>query len=395
MDLGEEHQRAGGDRESGNHEPARANPRQQPGRDAHGADHHAHDHGKERESGLDGREALDPLQVVREEQEHAEHADLDERHRGERADAVALAQQVQREQRVRGAALDEHKHGEQNGADCESREHETGGPAALLGLAEAVDDGHEPTGREHGSGHVEPGANAAAAVIAEEHGRSDHGDDGDRHVHHERPAPVDELRKQATEDQTDGRAAACDRAVDAESAGALLGLREGDVEHGEGGRSEECGEGALKRARRHEHLEALCEASQRGRGGEAGEADDQRALATENVAEPPAEQEQSAEGEGVRGDDPLAVGIGDAEILLHGRHRDVDDGHVENDHELREPDGRETPPAAGIGGGVHVVPFTGAPQGSPRTRGGTDAGDECEGRGDSRRCRSVGPLSPS
>ena len=66
--------------------------------------------------------------------------------------------------------------------------------------------------------------------------------------------------------------------------------------------------------------------------------------ASEQVSEPPADQQEAAEGECVACDDPLASCIREPESLLSGRERDVHDGDVNRDHELRESCRRESPP---------------------------------------------------
>ena len=148
-----------------------------------------------------------------------------------------------------------------------------------------------------------------------------------------------------------------DGAVDAERAGPLARLGERDIEHRQGGRREEGGEEALQCAGDDEHCEGLREAAEGRRDREAGQADDHDALASEDVAEAPAEEQKPAKRERVRGDDPLAIRVGDAKVGLRGGEGDVDDGHVEHDHELGEADGGQAPPAAGVRGGVHGGPF--------------------------------------
>ena len=58
---------------------------------------------------------------------------------------------------------------------------------------------------------------------------------------------------------------------------------------------------------------ARSEVTERGGGSEADEADDERALAADVVGYPAPEEQQTAEGERVRRDDPLLVGIADLE----------------------------------------------------------------------------------
>ena len=89
-------------------------------------------------------------------------------------------------------------------------------------------------------------------------------------------------------------------------------------------------------------------AAERGGGGEADQADDEGALAAPQVGDTAAEEQQSAEGQGVGRDDPLPVAVGDAQVLLGGGQRDVHDGRVEHDHQLGERDEDERFPAVGV-----------------------------------------------
>jgi hypothetical protein len=91
-------------------------------------------------------------------------------------------------------------------------------------------------------------------------------------------------------------------------------------------------------ARAEEDGEARREAAERGRRREAGEAGDEDASAAEEIAEAPAEQQQAAERQRVRGDDPLARLVREAQRLLGGGQRDVHDRRVEHDQDLRHAD---------------------------------------------------------
>jgi hypothetical protein len=146
-------------------------------------------------------------------------------------------------------------------------------------------------------------------------------------------------------------AAARDRAVDSERLAALLRIAERGGQQAERGRRQQRAERALQRAGADEHGEGLGGAAGRGGGGEAEQAGDQRALAAEQVAELAAEQQQAAERQRVAGDDPLARVVGEAQVVLRGRQRDVHDRRVEHDHQLRHAEDREDPPAA-VGLGV-------------------------------------------
>ena len=72
-------------------------------------------------------------------------------------------------------------------------------------------------------------------------------------------------------------------------------------------------------------------------------ADEEHAPAAEQVRGAPAEHQEAGERERVGVDDPLEAGGREAEPVADRRQRDVDDRHVEDDHEL----GAGTRPAAG------------------------------------------------
>ena len=173
--------------------------------------------------------------------------------------------------------------------------------------------------------------------------------DGERDVDEERPAPVQVLGQDAAEDQADGAAATGDRAVDAERLGALLGVGEHHGEQGERGGREQRAEDALQGTGAEHHRLAGGGAAERGGRGEADQTDDEGALAAPQVGDPAAEEQQTAEGEGVGGDDPLPVAVRDAQVLLGGGQGDVHDGRVEDDHQLGEGDECERFPAVGVG----------------------------------------------
>jgi hypothetical protein len=174
--------------------------------------------------------------------------------------------------------------------------------------------------------------------------------EGDGHV--QAVAPVERLSQRAAEQQADGTTHAGDRGVDAEGLAALGGLGECRCQQRERGRREHRREDALQRACRHERLEALRGTTGGGRAREAEQAGDERPLAAEQIGDPAAEQQQTAEGQRVGGDHPLAVVVGEAQVSLGGRQRDVHDGHVEHDHQLSDADDGEDEPATIVMGTV-------------------------------------------
>jgi hypothetical protein len=77
---------------------------------------------------------------------------------------------------------------------------------------------------------------------------------------------------------------------------------------------------------------------------EQRDARDEDPASSEQVAHPPAEQQQAAEGERVGVDDPLQVRTGEVQRVLNMRQCDVDDGRVEHDHQLSGRDDHEREP---------------------------------------------------
>ena len=92
-----------------------------------------------------------------------------------------------------------------------------------------------------------------------------------------------------------------------------------------------------------------------GRGDrEADQADEEDPLAADDVGDPAADQQQRAEGQRVGGDDPLAGVVGEREVGLRGRQRDVHDRRVEHDHQLGDAEDGEDPPALGVAGARRI-----------------------------------------
>jgi hypothetical protein len=99
-----------------------------------------------------------------------------------------------------------------------------------------------------------------------------------------------------------------------------------------------------------QHREAGGEATESRGGGEPGQTDHEGPFAPEDVGQSTAEQEQTAEGQGVAGHDPLAVGIGEAKRVLGRRQCDIHDGGVQYHHELDQAQhGQDQPPSVVVG----------------------------------------------
>ncbi len=320
----------------------------QAGRDLGRADDDRDREGQEGHAGLHGRVVEDDLEVVGHEQEHAEHADDREAHRQEAAGAVAVLDDVEGQEGAGRPVLPPDEGDKEYDACREQAQDQGVRPAARFRLAEAVDDRHESAAAQEYAGHVEAGAAVARAVVEQGEGAEDR-DDRDGDVDVEAPAPVQVLREQPARDEADRRTAARECAVDPEGLAAFLRVRERRGQEAERGGGQYGGEDALEGAGAEEHARARGGAAQCGGAREADQADDERPFAAHQVGDPAAQQEQAAEREGVRRDDPLPVAVGHAQVALCGGECDVHDRRVEDDHELRESDDHQAPPAPGIG----------------------------------------------
>ncbi len=69
--------------------------------------------------------------------------------------------------------------------------------------------------------------------------------------------------------------------------------------------------------------------------GEAGDAENEEPAMPEEVAKPPAEQQEAAERQQVGVDDPGERRLAEAEVGPDRRQRDIHDDRVEDDHQVR------------------------------------------------------------
>jgi hypothetical protein len=96
---------------------------------------------------------------------------------------------------------------------------------------------------------------------------------------------------------------------------------------------------ALQRAGRDEQPEVAGDAAEEGGDGEQHRSGHEDVAPAHAVGDLAAQQQEAAEGQGVGGDDPRQVAVaGDLERGGDVGQGDVDDGGVENDHQLRDRD---------------------------------------------------------
>ena len=104
----------------------------------------------------------------------------------------------------------------------------------------------------------------------------------------------------------------------------------------------------LEGAERDERRFAPRETAEKRSEREDADAENEDAPTAEQIGRPAAQQEEAAEDERVRADDPLQVLLREPEVGLDGRQRDVHDRDVEDDHELHREDEPECEPLLSI-----------------------------------------------
>ena len=254
-------------------------------------------------------------------------------------DLAGAREQAQRRDRLRRPPLVEHERHEQDGGDGERGDRDAVAPAVGRGPDEGVDERGHADRRGDGARQVE--AAGRAGRLGDEQ-RGEHGHrDADRHVDEQHPAPGGPLGDQAAEHQAERAARGHHAGVDGQRPDPLPAFGEAaDHERQDGGRGEGAAD-ALDGAGGEQHAGVRREAAGQRTEGEDRDAGQEHAAAAEDVAGPAAEQQQAAEGQRVPVHHPGQAGRGEVQPGLDVRQRDVHDGGVENDHQLRAEHDRQ------------------------------------------------------
>ena len=252
--------------------------------------------------------------------------------------------------------LDDDERRDQRGGAAKERERRRGAPAVAGGARQRVDEQHQPARDGGCAGEVEVAMTEVGPALAQQDGREQGGSDADRNVDEEDPRPAEVARQDAAQQHAGGRAASGGCAVDAEREVAVASFGEQGHEERERRRREQCPAEPLDGAERDQRaLRPGDPAEQRAHREEEESADEQAAPA-EEVRQPAAEEQRAAEEDRVRGDDPLQARLRKAEVRLDRRQGDVDDRHVEDDHELRRDDeSQAAPPPSTIRSASHQL----------------------------------------
>ena len=272
-----------------------------PRRDAHRHHGDRERQRQERQAGVDRVVAEHALEVERAEEERREHARDEQAAHEARAHQHAQAQDAQRHDRVLQARLQ--RRGTRRAGRARRRRRRACAPRVrpysldfTIANAPAIVASvisTEPS-------HVDAAAQADALVLLDQRRAEHERDDADRHVHEEDPVPVERLRQHAAREQADRAAAGGDERVQAHRLG-LLGLRSGNsvtmiarITLEATAPPTPC-----KQARADQQRLAVGDPAQHRGRREQHEAREEHALAPDQVAEPPGQQQEAAEGDQV------------------------------------------------------------------------------------------------
>jgi hypothetical protein len=206
-------------------------------------------------------------------------------------------------------------------------------PAGFVAVDDAVHRQHQRGGDGDGAPHIELGAAGLPLAAGQQHHaqRKHRGAYGQ--VDQEDPVPVQRIGQHAAQQHADAAATGADKAVDTHGLGALGRLGEKIHDERERNRRHHRAAQALHGARHdQQHLRIGQAAGQRGHRKEREPRQEEPAVAIQ-IAQPPAQQQEAAEGQHVGVDHPDQRGLGKGQVGADGRQGHVHDGGVEHDHQ--------------------------------------------------------------
>ena len=277
-----------------------------------GERHHHDGHRQLEQAGLERRVAEHQLEVLRHEEERAEHGEEDQRHAAGRHAEAAVAEEAQVEHRVRGVQLPDHEQAEGDDGEAEGGERRGARPAVERAFDDPVDERAEADDRQE----RRRGCRAAAA-----RGRATSGS-------RIRPATRARMITGTLTRNTEPHQKCSSRKPEATGRWrrhrrrcrprwrwpwGARGREDVGEDRQRGGHDEGGGE-AHERPGGDDLVEDVGDGGQAGADEEQDEADLQGALAAEAVAEGAGGEEQPGEDEGVGVDHPLQGGGGGVEV---------------------------------------------------------------------------------
>ena len=334
--AGEEHHPDRDERHAAGEDPAGADARGRAARHRRRR-HDRQRHRQEGDAGPDRGVAEHLLQVQRHEVPHGEDRRAEHEDDDVGGGQHPRREDLQRHERPARVALDDDEGDEQRQPGARHQQRLRRGPAVDVGAHDRVGEDDEARRDADGARHVELAlARGGAGALRDQAHGGDRGDDADRDVDEQDPLPAEQVGEDAADEHAGGAAGAAHGAPRRQRAVALRPLAERRREDRERRRRDDRAAEALHAAGDHEHRLAAGQAADQRGGGEQQQPEDEHAPAAEEVGGAAAEQQEARERQRVGVDDPLQVDRREAQVGADRRQRDVHDGDVEDDHELRQ-----------------------------------------------------------
>jgi len=250
------------------------------------------------------------LEVQGAEEEGREQAAGGQAAHDARSAQAAQPQDRQRHHRAAYAQL---------GRDEGRQQGRRGRPEPRLGLDDRVHADHQRGGDQKRAENIDALAQADALGLLDQCAPEHPGHDPDRHVDEEDPVPVDRADDRPAEQQPERAAADRHERVDAHRGGALgrSGELRGDDRHHHG-RAHGSAQ-TLHEARGDQRDLAVGYAAGGGRGDEEYEAGEEDSLAPDQVAEPPAHEQEAPVADHVAVHDPGQSRLAEMHVALDRR----------------------------------------------------------------------------
>ena len=263
--------------------------------------------GEQEQTGLEGIEATQVLQVDGEDEEATEEGEGNERIRDIAYKEGCVCEQRDLDERLAAATgdgeFDQDEQGEHYEAREQEAEHDRRSPAIDAGLREGVEHRGESSSGQDEAEDIETDTCFRGAFAQEEEAEHD-GNDAEGDVDEEDVGPIGVGHQIAAECRSDGGREQGGDTEDAAGEATLVG-RKYAIEQGDGEREEEGAADALENAERDQDWKAPGESAERGAEGEDGEREQVEAFDADAIGEKGGDGRDHALCQGIGGDDPL------------------------------------------------------------------------------------------
>ncbi len=221
-------------------------------------------------------------------------------------------------------------------------------PPGIVAVDDGVDSEHQRRRYGHGAADIEPSGGRLSAGLRNQRAAQGIDRDADRQIHEKYPVPAGRARQHAAREHAEAAAAGADETIDTHRLGAVARLREEIHDERERDRRYHGAAESLHRACADEQRLRAGKAAGEGGSGENSDAVKEKAPVAEQVAEPPAKQQETAVSEHIGVHDPDERGLREAQAFLDRRQGDVHDRRVEHDHQLAGAKDVEREPARSL-----------------------------------------------